>query len=211
MKTRSIVAGLALSAGMAASANAAFTGFTVESMGVIGGRDVYRVFANFNAPTDIALNVLSHQVTAGTMNALHNDNDVLDDGPGTWSPSFTIGAAQRANDSYVTITGLTGSSALTNLDPSFGAGQGASIPFKGGWFHGANPPGVTVGATGKLLLMQVALAVGDAGYSASMQVGYKVSASATDPVFGSGSYTIPAPGAIALLGVAGLIGRRRRA
>lgn len=211
MKTRSIVAGLALSAGMAASANAAFTGFTVESMGIIGGRSVYRVFANFDAPTDIALNVLAHTVTAGTMNALHNDTDSNDEGPGVWSPSFTSGAAQRANDSYVTITGLTGASALTNLDPSFGAGLGGSIPLKGGWFHGGNPPGTTIGSAGRLLVMQVAIAIGDAGYTASAQVGYKVSASATDPVFGTGSYTIPAPGAIALLGVAGMIGRRRRA
>ena len=32
----------------------------------------------------------------------------------------------------------------------------------------------------------------------------------TTPLFGYGSFTIPAPGALALLGLAGAFGRRRR-
>jgi hypothetical protein len=207
MKTSLIVSGLALSAGIAASAHAEFTGFTVESMGNIAGNDVYRVYANFNAPTDIILNVLKHNVTAGNMNGVqHNDF-----GGGTWNPTLTILPDQAANDSFVTITGLSGPTAATNLDPSFGTGFGTAIPTNAGWFN-ANPgTNIVVGAAGRIMIMQVALAAGNAGYTASLEVGYKESASATTPLFGSGSYTIPAPGALALLGAAGLMGRRRRA
>ena len=206
MKTPLIVSSLALAAGIASSANAAFTGFTVQNMGTIGGRSVYQVYANFNAPTDILLNALKHNVTSGTMNALHNDF-----GGGIWNPSLTILPDQVANDSFVTVTGLTGVSSQTNLDPSFGTGLGGAIPTNAGWFNSNPSSNIVVGSSLKIMIMQVALATGSAGYSASLEIGYKESPSATQPLFGSGTYTIPAPGALALLGAAGLMGRRRRA
>lgn len=207
MKTPLIVSGIALSAGIAASASAEFTGFTVANMGNVGGRDVYQVYANFSAPTDILLNALKHNVTAGSMSGvLHNDF-----GGGTWNPTLTILPDQLANDSFVTISGIGGPTAATNLDPSFGSGFGAAIPANAGWFN-ANPgTNIVVGSSLRIMIMQVALAAGNAGYTASLEVGYKESASATQPLFGSGTYTIPAPGALALLGAAGLMGRRRRA
>lgn len=207
MKTPLIVSGIALSAGIAASASAGFTGFTVENMGSVGGRDVYKVYANFSAPTDILLNALKHNVTAGSMSGvLHNDF-----GGGTWNPTLTILPDQLANDSFVTISGIGGPTAATNLDPSFGSGFGAAIPTNAGWFN-ANPANnIVVGSSLRIMIMQVALAADNAGYTASLEVGYKESASATQPLFGSGTYTIPAPGALALLGAAGLMGRHRRA
>lgn len=208
MKTPLIVSGIALSAGIATSANAAFTGFTVQNVGSGGGVgvNVYRVYANFSAPTDILLNVLKHNVTSGSMNALHNDF-----GGGTWNPTLTLLPDQVANDSFVTVTGLTGVAASTNLDPSFGTGAGGAIPANAGWFN-ANPSNnIVVGSSLRIMIMQVALVVGNPGYTASLEVGYKESPSATQPLFGSGTYTIPAPGALALLGAAGLMGRRRRA
>ena len=206
MKTPLIVSSLALAAGIASSANAAFTGFTVQNMGTIGGRSVYQVYANFNAPTDILLNALKHNVTSGTMNALHNDF-----GGGIWNPSLTILPDQVANDSFVTVSGLTGVNSQTNLDPSFGTGLGGAIPTNAGWFNSNPSSNIVVGSSLTIMIMQVALATGSAGYSASLEIGYKESPSATQPLFGSGTYTIPAPGALALLGAAGLMGRRRRA
>jgi len=207
MKTPLIVSGIALSAGIAASASAGFSGFTVESMGNIGGSDVYRVYANFSAPTDILLNALKHNVTAGSMSGVvHNDF-----GGGTWNPTLTIQSDQLANDSFVTISGIGGPTAATNLDPSFGSGFGAAIPANAGWFNSNPANNIVVGSSLRIMIMQVALAAGNAGYTASLEVGYKESAAATQPLFGSGTYTIPAPGALALLGAAGLMGRRRRA
>ena len=207
MKTPLIVSGIALSAGIAASASAEFTGFTVENMGNIGGRDVYQVYANFSAPTDILLNALKHNVTSGSMSGvLHNDF-----GGGSWNPTLTLLPDQVANDSFVTISGLAGVSAQTNLDPSFGTGAGTAIPANAGWFNSNPASNIVVGSSLRIMIMQVALAAGNAGYTAALEVGYKESASATQPLFGSGTYTIPAPGALALLGAAGLMGRRRRA
>ena len=209
MKTPIIVSGLALAAGIAGSAQAAFTGFTVESMGTIGGRDVYRVYANFNAPTDVLLNVLKHRVTAGSMSGvLHNNAG----SSGRWSPGATQTAAQEANDSFVTIDGLVGFDTSTVLDGSFtGGGIGSVIPEDAGWYNNAPETPLVVGSSGKMFIMQVAVAPGNAGYTASLQVGYKVSTVSTTALFGSGTYTIPAPGAIALLGAAGaMVSRRRR-
>ena len=50
-------------------------------------------------------------------------------------------------------------------------------------------------------------------YTARLTVGYKANSTSADPLFATNlTYTIgiPAPGALALLGVAGLAGRRRR-
>jgi hypothetical protein len=132
MQPHTLIAG-AIAVGIASSAHAAFTGWTVESRGNIGGVDVYQVFANFDVPTDIVLSCLKHQVTSGSMAGVVH-NDPFSASGGSWNPALTITADQVANDSFVTITGLTGASAATNFDPYFGSGLGASIPSQAGWF-----------------------------------------------------------------------------
>ncbi len=188
------------------NASAAFTGFSVTTVGNVGGRDVYQVYANFSAPTDILLNALKHNVTSGTMsNVVHNDF-----GGGTWNPTLTINPQQAASDSFVTISGLSGANAQTNLDPSFGSGFGSAIPANAGWFNSAPNSNIVVGSSLRIMIMQVALKAGTKGYTASLEVGYKESANATQPLFGSGTYTIPAPGTLALVMAAGAANRRRR-
>ena len=198
--------GVAVALGASAAAHAAFTGFSVTTVGTVAGRDVYQVYANFDAPTDIILNVLKHNVTAGNMgNVVHNDF-----GGGSWNPTLTLLPEQVASDSFVTVSGLTGVAASTNLDPGFGTGQGSTIPANAGWFNSNPSSNIVVGASLRIMIMQVALKAGTKGYSASLEVGYKESPQATQPLFGSGSYTIPAPGALALLMAAGALRRRRR-
>jgi uncharacterized protein (TIGR03382 family) len=64
-----------------------------------------------------------------------------------------------------------------------------------------------------MLIMQVVRTGNDANYFSthSLQLAYKVNGTST-ALFGNGSFEIgiPAPGAMALLGLAGLTGRRRR-
>lgn len=188
-------------------AQGAFTGFSVTYAGNIGGRDVYQVYANFSASTDILLNALKHQVTAGDMSGVrHNDY-----GSGTWNPMLTIMPDQVANDSFVSISGLTGAASSTNLDPSFGSGTGSAIPPGAGWFNSTPTSPILVGKDLRAMVMQVAIAPGGKTYSATLAVGYKDSPSSTTPLFGNGSYTIPAPGAVGLLVASGLLARRRRA
>jgi hypothetical protein len=202
------LAAVALALGMSTPCFAGFTGFSVDYRGSIGGANVFQVYANFDAPTDIILNLLKHRVNEGTMEGVvHNDF-----GGGTWNPTLTLLPDQVSNDSFVTVSGLVGVNSQTNLDPSFGSGAGATIPANSGWFNSNPGTNIVIGPSLRIMIMQVAMLPGSVGYTASLEVGYKVSASSTTPVFGAGTYTIvPAPGALAVL--AGLLAwphRRRR-
>jgi hypothetical protein len=185
--------------------SAAFTGFSVQNLGVVGGRAVYQVYANFSDPNNVLLNCLNHQVQWGSMNALHNDL-----GGGTWNPVLTLMPEQVSNDSFVTISGVAGVASSTNLDPSFGLGTGSAIADGAGWYNSNPGNSIVVGASLRIMVMQIARAPGDTSmWQGYLEVGYKDSLSSAQPIFGGGLYS-PAPGALALLlGVTPLRARRR--
>ncbi|MDI9410260.1 MAG: hypothetical protein QM519_01855, partial [Bacteroidia bacterium] len=91
------------------------------------------------------------------------------------------------------------------------------IPNGAGWFDATPGTANLIGAGGasgyRMLIMQVCRTGDDANYFSThtLQVSYKVNGTST-ALFGSGGFTVgvPAPGAVALLGLAGLAGRRRR-
>ncbi len=198
-----------LAAIVAGSASADFVNYSVVSAGNIGGRDVYRVYANFNEADDVLLNFFNHSTTAGGQTGvLHNDF-----AGGSWNPNFTFLPDQAANDSYVTMNGTSGATASTALDPSFGSGAGSAIPHNAGWYNSNPGTPIVVGAGLSVMIMQVALTTGDAGWTADLTSGWKESTSTSQALFGYGSYSVgvPAPGALALMGLAGFAGRRRRA
>jgi hypothetical protein len=168
--------------------------------------------------------------SSGIMNAVHNDNfqgDVDTDGDGTadlfgsmgtWAgDASAMSTAQSLTDSFVTMQGI-GNGWGTALDPSFGtpygpAAGGISPPnTNAGWYDATPGTQNLVGGTLKVRLLQIARIAADdtTTYTANMTLGYAYLGS-TVAQFGYGSFTIPAPGAIALVGLAGLIGRRRRA
>ena len=170
--------------------------------------------------------------SSGTMNAVHNDNlmgdlDTNGDGyndvlgsMGTWAAGTgDMSSSQSLTDSFVTMQGI-GLSWFTALDPSFGtpygpAAGGISPPnSNAGWYDSTPGQQNLIGATYKVRLMQIArIAAEDTtAYTANLTLGYAYLGS-TVAQFGYGSFTIgaPAPGAIALVGLAGLVGRRRRA
>ena len=166
--------------------------------------------------------------SSGTMNAVHNDNfqgDVDSDGDGfadvfgsmgTWAADGSaMTATQALTDSFVTMQGI-GNGWGTALDPSFGtpygpAAGGISPPNSNAGWYDATPGTPNLVGTGlKVRLMQIArLTSNTSSFTANMTLGY-AAFGATTPLFGYGSFTIPAPGAIALLGLAGAFGRRRR-
>ncbi|MBU3727982.1 MAG: hypothetical protein FGM37_01870 [Phycisphaerales bacterium] len=183
---------------------ASFTGFTVEHRGNIGNRDVYQVFASFANPNNVLLNLINHTVTAGSMSSvLHSDSS------GTWNPSQTFTAPQIANDSFATINGLTGALTSTGFAPVW-SGIGAAVPNGQGWFNSNPSAPVIVGASGRVMIMQVAIASGASGYTAQLSVGFKVDSAQTQPTFGSGTFTIPAPGIMGFACCAGVLRTRRR-
>ena len=220
MKSLALLGALAL---ISSSASAGFTGWSVDRTTTAGGNIQYKVYANVDASNFVALNVYNFQTVSGApMNAIHNDNatDANENPSQSWNPSFNGLLAVRNEDSWVTISGnSTAGLNDTSLDPSFVPSDLSSIPFNAGWFDStagtANPilAGGTQGGY-RMLVLQIVRAGGvqDSLSTFSCVLGYKAS-STTTALAGSGSFTIgtPAPGALALLGLAGLTGRRRRA
>ena len=228
------VAGLAI----ASSASAAFTGFVVTSVDVTNSGQslrVYTVAARFEGPTDTLLNCFNFGSAGGSMTGFwHKDNasynsGVLSQSFGTWNPSQSGSATlNRPFDSYLTIGGQAAGTNTTNADPSWVSGGNADarswnrpdLPNNGtlGWFN-SNPPNVQgrVGQPGNtatdVRLGQFVVAGSDtAARSFTLTLGYNngVAGSAVQFATSTFGWGVPAPGAIALLGLAGLAGRRRR-
>ena len=207
MKSIAFVGGI--TAIVAGAASADFVNYSTVNAGSIGGRDVYRVYANFNEADDVLLNFFNHVTTVGGQSGvLHNDF-----AGGSWNPNFTFLPDQVLNDTYVTMNGTAGATASTALDPGFGSGAGTAIPHNAGWYNSAPGTPIVVGASMSMLIMQVGLTSGDAGWTATLTSGWKESTSTSTALFGYGTYSVgvPAPGALAVLGLAGFAGRRRRA
>jgi len=185
---------------------------------------------------DHGVNNTGQPAQFGTMNARHQDNgvDENEDPLGTWNPGLNGAATARENDSWVTASGFSTVAANdTALDPSFvfppGSTDRSFIPLAAGWYDStpgtANP--VLAGALGghagqnavggfQMLLLQIVRTGDDATNGLGqarfhLRTGFKI-ANTTQALFGYGSYLIgvPAPGALALLGLAGAFGRRRR-
>ncbi len=165
---------------------------------------------------------------------------VLSQAYGTWAPQLTGSATQnRPFDSFLTIGGGATATNSSSADPSWGlAGAGdagwgvAQIPVANltnantlGWFNSSPPnnqgrvgnspsggAGFAAVPTGGVRIGQFILSQGDTAFRTyTLRTAYNNGAGG-GVVFADGSFTlaIPAPGAIALLGLAGLAGRRRR-
>jgi len=234
MKTGMIatLAGLAL----AGSASASFVEFytvkaTVTNTGLGGAvsLDVYKLYARFNGPTDTVLNAFNLNGLAGApMNAFyHKDAITSNSGTlmtafGTWNPGATGSAVNnRPFDSYVTIGNLPVIANGTSADPSWGSPASWNRPdipngLNVGWFAPGGSIAGRVGQAGNtadsVILGQFVLAAGTTfGNGYSITIGYNNGVAGTPVQFASGTFlAVPTPGAIALLGLAGLTGRRRR-
>jgi hypothetical protein len=229
---------IAAIAGLAVSgiASAAFVNYSVVSTTGLssGGNAVTRweVFANFNGPTDTVLNVFNFQAQGGW--AAHADaqqgfwhKDLSDSNSGvmmqefgTWAPTLTgSAAANRPFDSFLLIGGTTGASNSTTADPSWAAGsfnQPQLPAFNDlGWFNSSPPNlqgrvGTAPNTATQVKLGQFMLSANDTAFRTyTLRIAVN-NATVSTPVFSDGSFNLPAPGAIALLGLAGLTGRRRR-
>jgi hypothetical protein len=157
----------------------------------------------------------------------HKDNSdynggVLSTQYGTWAPQLTGSAVlNRPFDSYLVIGGNSGATNATNADPSWPAAGGgwnrADIPngFNIGWFN-SSPPNLQgrVGQPGNsatdVRVGQFVVGSGVDGGTWNLKIGYNSGVSGAPVQFAETTFSLPAPGAIALLGLAGLAGRRRR-
>ena len=180
---------------------------------------MYTVLSAFN------LNGLA----GATMNGFyHKDNSCSNSGIlrtdfGTWSPALTGSATlNRPYDSYVTCGGLPTALNGTNADPSWGnplSWNRADIPngLNVGWFAPGGSIAGRVGQAGNtansVILGQFVIGRDVNAGTFIISIGYSSGVPGTPVQFADGTFVlgaIPAPGAIALLGLAGLTGRRRR-
>ncbi len=207
MRTPSALVSLSIVMATTSASHAGFTGFTRERVITAAGNTQYSVYANFDSvglPSGkswVFLNAYNYQGVSGSMNARHQDaaEDIDGNPTSSWSATANLlGASARDNDSWVSASG-SGTS----------AGADASL--------GTQNLVAAGGASGfRIKLIQIVRTgddkiTGDGVYTASMLISYKVQDTSA-PLTGLGSFSIgvPAPGAIALAGLAGLTGRRRR-
>ncbi len=204
------------------TASATFTGLTVETAFHAGtGRNVYSIYANFSVSNDRLLNVFDTMNLSGTMSALHTDNafgDIDTDGDGyadvfgatgAWSQTWN-NAGGIPSDSFVSI----GAPGPVALDPGFtGPYVSSGIANLSGWYDSTPGSQNLAGAALRVKVLQIArLAAGETSYMGQFNVGYAAFGTTTPLFSGNVQYTIPAPtpGALALLGLAGIVSRRRR-
>ena len=220
MKTYAILGALALITSSASAQNG-FTGFSVVRSITAGGNTQYKIYGNWSTASSFTIvNAFDFNVApgaSGTMNARHQDNatDPNENPSQSWSPAFNGSLTVRNEDSWVTISGNSTAGANdTSLDPSFTPADLSFIPVAAGWFDTTPATANLTGAS--LLLLQIVRQGDDSTNGMGMcistlKVGFKVSGTTT-AIIGAGSFTIgvPAPGALALLGLAGAFGRRRR-
>jgi hypothetical protein len=191
------------------------------------GNTQYSIYANFDSvglPSGkswVFLNAFGYQRVAGSMNAIHQDAAEDADGNPTcsWDPRDNLfGVTALENDSWVTASGSGSGSANGGMCLDATEGVCSELPNGSSWWNcvpglqSEVPPG---GASGfRIKLIQIVRAGNDNNtglFTGSMSITYKVQGTST-PLFDSGSFSIavPAPSAIALAGLAGLTGRRRR-
>jgi MYXO-CTERM domain-containing protein len=193
--------------------------------------DVYVLYARFNGATDTVLNAFNFNRNDGSQTNLfyHKDNSsgntgLLQTAFGTWNPALTGSAPlNRPYDSYLTIGGLPTATNGTSADPSWGNPLSWNRPDvpngqNAGWFAPGGSIAGRVGQAGNLVdstrLGQFSIARDSFAGVWNMKLGYNNGVAGSAVQFAEATFSIgvavPAPGAIALLGLAGLTGRRRR-
>jgi uncharacterized protein (TIGR03382 family) len=194
-----------------AGASAAFTGISLEFSGTTAthgpGFWAVRVFANFSNPGDRLLSVTGANYTPSLGHVFYQNPF---GGATEPNPALIPVFPDLAWDTFVTIGSLTQGTPSTALEP--GSSMTATS-FTGGYFIDGDAPQGLAGAAGKVLLAQLTIQNPTAGVDVmgSMTIAWKAAGgSGAQFVEGAFCAICPAPGALALLGLAGLAGGRRR-
>ena len=213
---------------VASVASADFLGFD-GVVSEVGDYTVIKMYAVYDQ-ADIALNVFGADVTTTDAQGFHH-SDVQAGAGGTWSPTASLdipGFADSNVDSFANMGYGVGPDAAfngTSLDPTFidaSGGLGPFVPAGAGWFNGNPANDIVAGAVEgvgdyavwvgqfSFATSRVEAAGGLGFFVFDAEMGSKDANG--DVFFGADSYVwqIPAPGALALLGLGGFAARRRR-
>ncbi len=210
---------------LATTANATFTGLSTESRPNAFGIDVISLYANFDQLGDqliaiagTPLSPLNLSVMQGTFfqHALGSDRAPLDTVVATF-PSLAF-------DTFVTVgvelldvngNGTGQPQDLTFMTPFWpGFGPSSLTTMSEGWFVPPFSPQADpfnpafVAGDGRTLIAQLATTDG-VGFEGTVFVQF-MSGGLPGATQSSFTHVIPTPGTLALLGIAGLCGRRRR-
>jgi hypothetical protein len=199
----------------------------------------YEVFGTFNGGTDTLLNVFNFGASGSGQEDWyggfwHKDNSdynggVLSQQYGTWAPQLTGGAAtNRPFDSFLLIGGNPAGTNTTNADPSWNSGGSGSHAGSAsgwsradlvnsgtiGWFNSSPPNlqgrvGTAPNTATQVKIGQFMLSAGHETRTYTLTAGYNNGTGGAVQFF-TGTFVLPTPGAIALLGLAGLARRSRR-
>jgi hypothetical protein len=179
----------------------------------------YAIYAQFDSPTDHLHNVFGADGNAITCSTGFFHNTI----GGTMASALPYTSEQLAMsdnpdaDSFVTIDYDAGDNNNTVLDPNFDEESfltGNNLGTNAGWFdlEGIVTEQGVAGPDG-LVLIAVFAPLNDGNgqpgvVSGTLTVGYDVPG--PDPAFGTASFVTPAPGSLALLGIAAMFRARRR-
>ena len=218
MKKGMFVAAIAAGSFIASAATADFTGWSVENYSVSNGAGdfcIIDLYADFESQSDTLLSVLNMNIQLNGADCFYNASapPFL---PASLAP-VAFGSALPSDewiaDSFVTI-GVDQEAASNgwSADPNF-EDNCTNVGVDGGWFN--VPPTNGQGIPGsdlRVLVGRFTVLAAEADAGASLSI--SGSAAFND---GSNAFSdlgtiawIPAPGAIAMLGMAGLVGTRRR-
>ena len=218
MKKFAALAGLGAIA-LAGAANADFTGVELVEVGeILPGTTTYRIFAVSDNPTDRLLAVngdFNGFGEAGVLRFMSTADLVQDAGPFNGTAFGDRPNLFDANgaDSWVSIgINAAGNGSDTAFSPGFLGGDGSGSVINGSMFEQLNNGGYfdqnpsTVEGDGAIIA-QFTLPT---GAEWSYQGVLSFATDAGGPFGTTFSVVVPAPGAVALLGLAGLAGTRRR-
>ena len=203
-----------LVASTAAIATADFQGFSIEtSDSGMGLGTTYQIYADVDAGNQLnavygdgSVTLDVHVVNGSFYQNMFGGNTSQNINPARYGafPSLMY-------DSWVTI-GLDDQvgNALNNIGIDWSAfeGGGAIVTSDGSWF--ATPDDAQVFEVGGRVLIGQFTTTGDGVEGTINMQGKEADGTTNWNALGAYFNTVPAPGAIALLGLAGLVGRRRR-
>jgi len=228
VKTLSVLAGLGGSLLLGSAANAAFTGLVAETKDAsdtTGWNNpaldlfVCNVYMQFSDPMDVGYAVAGTPNTPMSITANGASTFYQNAFGGDTAPSAALVAAfpSLAFDTFLTWNHKLddGDPATPGFSPGFPGFVGNFLGGTNlGWFVTPNSPLAVPDASGRVLIAQLTIDVatepGATGISGSMLVQWDDPNGNTTQQSASFDHPIPAPGALALLGMAGLMGTRRR-
>jgi len=217
MKTlKGTVGALAGVAAVTLSAGASFVDLlVVDITDNTLGLSEYAVYAVFDGASDEVLTVFDANITT-TTGFYHNSIGGGQQSALPYTNAMTLASDNPDADSFVTIGHSTGDGNETTLLPTFDVSAflgGNSIGVNAGWFNiePLNDQGVPDSRGRVLIAVLTPLndRTGRAGIvRGTLTVGYDDGQ--FPPSFATASFITPAPGALGLLALAGLVGRSRR-